>query len=87
MKQILKDVDRTHSESDTFQNIAFKDRQKRVLMCYATEDPMVGYVQGMNMILSGIIYHVKDEVRTYAIFRKLILSLRNIYLHSIPSLI
>jgi hypothetical protein len=55
-------------------------------MTYATEDPMVGYVQGMNMILSGIIYHVKDEVRTYGIFRKLIQSLRSIYLHSTPCL-
>lgn len=29
-------------------------------MCYGFEDIKVGYIQGMNMILSGIIYHVKD---------------------------
>ena len=29
-------------------------------MNYAVEDPKIGYVQGMNLILSGILYHVKD---------------------------
>jgi hypothetical protein len=39
----------------------------------------VGYIQGMNMILSGLLYHIKDEVKTYAVFRKLIFSIRSIY--------
>jgi hypothetical protein len=51
-------------------------------MNYSIEDSQVGYVQGMNMILSGILYHVKDEIKTYAIFRKLIYSIRSIYLQS-----
>ena len=49
------------------------------MRCYSYEDPEIGYIQGMNLILSGIIYHVKDEVRSYAIFRKLIFNIRTIY--------
>ena len=49
-------------------------------MCYSYEDPEIGYIQGMNLILSGIIYHVKSEVKSYAVFRKLIFSIRSIYL-------
>jgi hypothetical protein len=44
------------------------------------EDTKIGYVQGMNMILAGILYHVKDEARSYGIFRKLLYSIRTIYL-------
>lgn len=46
------------------------------------EDTKIGYVQGMNMILAGILYHVKDEARSYGIFRKLLYSIRTIYLDS-----
>lgn len=85
LKQVMKDVDRTQSESATFQNAVFKERLKKILMCYACEDGKVGYIQGMNVILSGLLFHLKDEVRTYAVFRKLIYTLRNIYLHSSPA--
>ncbi len=46
------------------------------------EDTKIGYVQGMNMILSGILYHVKDEAKSYGIFRRLLYSIRTIYLDS-----
>ena len=46
------------------------------------EDIKVGYVQGMNMILAGILYHVKEEAKCYGIFRKLLNSIRSIYLDS-----
>lgn len=80
----MKDIDRTQSDSPTFQNALFKERQRKILMSYATEDPKVGYIQGMNIILSGILYHVKDEIKTFAIFRNLILNVRNMYLHGTP---
>ncbi len=51
-------------------------------MCYASEDLKLGYIQGMNMILSGLLYHIKEEIKTYAVFRKLIFSMRGIYLNS-----
>lgn len=51
-------------------------------MSYAFEDKQVGYIQGMNMILSGLLYHIKEEVKTYAVFRKLIFTMRSIYLNS-----
>lgn len=51
-------------------------------MSYALEDSKVGYIQGMNMILSGLLYHIKEEVKTYAVFRKLIFNMRTVYLNS-----
>ena len=82
MIQIKKDIDRTQSESSTFQNDVFKERQFKILMSYALEDSKVGYIQGMNMILSGLLYHIKEEVKTYAVFRKLIFNMRTVYLNS-----
>ena len=35
----------------------------------------------MNIILSGILYHVKDEVKSFAIFRNVILNTRSIYIN------
>ena len=52
-----------------------------ILMAYATEDPKVGYVQGMNLVLSGVLYHVKDEVKSYAVMRNLVYAMRGVYLH------
>ena len=37
--QIQKDIDRTQSESITFQNKEFKEKIKNILMCYSYEDP------------------------------------------------
>jgi hypothetical protein len=56
-------------------------------MTYAYEDRLVGYIQGMNMILSGLLYHIKEEIKTYAVFRKVIFTMRSIYLDSTPSII
>lgn len=50
-------------------------------MVYGFEDAKVGYIQGMNMILSGIAYDLKDEVRSYAVFRKLIFTIRSTYIN------
>jgi hypothetical protein len=49
-------------------------------MCYTVEDPEVGYVQSMNIVMSGVLYHVRDEAKTYAICRKLFHEIRKIYL-------
>lgn len=56
-------------------------------MSYGFEDTKVGYIQGMNMILSGVIYHVKDEIKSYAVFRKLIFTIRNIYFNGNTTII
>ncbi len=53
-------------------------------MSYACEDPKVGYIQGMNVILSGILYHVKEETKSFAVFRNLILNVRSMYLQGMP---
>lgn len=36
----------------------------------------------MNMILAGILYHVKDEAKSYGIFRKVLYYMREVYLDS-----
>lgn len=50
-------------------------------MCYTVEDPEVGYVQSMNIVTSGVLFHVRDEALTYAICRKLFHEIRKIYLN------
>lgn len=77
--QIKKDINRTQSDCLTFQNKDFQDKMINILMCYGYEDLKVGYIQGMNLILSGLIYHIKEEIRSFAVFRKLIFSIRTIY--------
>ena len=52
-----------------------------ILLCYSVEDPAVGYVQGMNMVMAGVLYHVRDETKTYAVVRKLFHQIRSIYLN------
>ena len=52
-----------------------------MLMCYSVEDPEVGYVQSMNIIVSGVLYHVRDEAKSYAISRKIFHEIRRIYLN------
>lgn len=63
-----------------FRNPEVQAKCERILMCYSLEDPEVGYVQGMNMVMAGILYHVRDEAKTYAIVRKLFHQIRKIYL-------
>ena len=60
----------------------FQSRLRNILMCYAVGDRKVGYVQGMNLVLSGILYHIKDEIKAYAVFRSLTYSMRGVFLNS-----
>jgi hypothetical protein len=49
---------------------------------YSKCDPEVGYVQGMNIILSGIVYHVKEEEESFWVFEKVMrgLAVREMFL-------
>lgn len=60
-----------------------QDKMERILLCYAIEDPEVGYVQSMNIIVSSILYHVRDEAKTFAIVRKIFHQMRTVYLKGI----
>ncbi len=51
-----------------------------ILKCYCIEDPDVGYVQGMNLIMAGLLFHLKDAIHTYAVFREINLEVRSLYL-------
>ena len=83
--QIKKDITRTQSTHPTFQNPSILKKSERILACYVIEDPELGYVQGMNMIMSGILYHVRDEAKAYAITRQLFHQIRDIYIQRINS--
>lgn len=38
----------------------YQDSLREVLLGYARIDPEVGYVQGMNFIAAGLVYHAKS---------------------------
>ena len=71
---------RTQACYPAFKNEKVLEKGEKILMCYALEDPDVGYIQGMNMILSGFLYHIQEEAKTYAVTRKIFHSVRDIYL-------
>jgi hypothetical protein len=55
--QILKDLKRTQPYSKTFQSAQYQTALYQCLMAYARLDPEVGYVQGMNIVCSVLLYH------------------------------
>lgn len=38
---------------------------REVLEVYSKYDEDIGYIQGMNMVVSVILYHVKDAEQTF----------------------
>ncbi len=41
---------------------------REVLRQYSVYDPQVGYVQGMNLIVGAILYHMKNAELTFWAF-------------------
>jgi hypothetical protein len=58
--QIEIDIPRTQPFSPGFEDVKVKKMLKDVLVAYSNYDPKTGYVQGMNMIASILIYHIKN---------------------------
>jgi hypothetical protein len=55
--QILKDLKRTQPFSKTFQSEQYQHALYQSLIAYAKTDPQIGYVQGMNIVCSVLLYH------------------------------
>jgi hypothetical protein len=85
IKQIEKDIPRTQINNKFLSSSINKQRLREVLRNYAKIDPDVGYVQGMNIIASIIIYHSVCSATGYEVFLHLMQSagLRKIYLNDL----
>ena len=83
--QIEKDLRRTQPNSATFQNILYLSKLKETLLTYHQIDPEVGYMQGMNIVASIVVYHsrsVSESVEVFAmVMRKC--NLREIYIEEL----
>ena len=80
--QIQKDIERTQPHVDSFKTPKYLSMLKSILEVYSTFDSEVGYVQGMNILVSGLLYHIKDEEDTFWVFCKMMqeCNLRKLFL-------
>lgn len=68
-EQIEKDLSRTYPECPTFANNAlFRHMLRSILVAYSIYDSEMGYVQGINMIVSVMLYHIKNPEQTFWAF-------------------
>lgn len=59
------------------------------LKLYATVDPEVGYVQGMNLLCGAVAFHMKDINNCFIFFKEVMLygKLREFYLDNFSSVV
>lgn len=76
-KQIGLDVERTHPLKNHPQKLS---SLKNILIAYSNYDKLIGYMQGMNFVAAGLVYHSDDFV-AFELLRKLIecLPLKDLY--------
>jgi hypothetical protein len=62
-EQIVRDITRTFPTHISYKEDGGHGQQRlrRVLNAYATHDPEVGYVQGMNFIAAYLLFHANEE--------------------------
>ncbi|KAL4445131.1 hypothetical protein ABPG74_018859 [Tetrahymena malaccensis] len=87
MQQIEKDLQRTFPQLEMFQNEKHINSLRNLLQTVAKYDPVIGYVQGMNMIGASLLYHAEEYVSFWImqiIFEKL--EMRDIYMPKLPGL-
>ncbi|CAD8055240.1 unnamed protein product [Paramecium primaurelia] len=84
IKQINLDVERTHPLKNYPQKLS--DLQQ-VLIAYSKYNKIVGYMQGMNFVAAGLIYH-SDNFVAFELLRKLIdlLQMNDLYSPMSPGL-
>ena len=68
LKQINKDIPRTQSDNVLFATASYQNHLRDILSTYCKINPEVGYVQGMNIIASGIVFHTKNYTQSMSIF-------------------
>ena len=65
-QQIEKDLARTFPNCPTFSsNPEFRNKLRNILIAYSIYDHEVGYVQGMNVVAAVLLYHVKEEDKSF----------------------
>jgi hypothetical protein len=69
--QIKKDISRTQPHVDSFKREKYLHMLENILNVYSLYDKEVGYVQGMNIMVSSLIYHIKEEEKAFWVFCKL----------------
>lgn len=81
-EQIKRDLLRTQPKAKTFQSERYLCMLEDTLMAYAGYDREVGYVQGMNIIASVLIYHASTTSESFSNFVYLMADrrFRDIYL-------
>ena len=81
-KQIENDVTRTYPELQVYTKKG-PDASKlsNVLNAIAIQNPIIGYVQGINFIVASLMFHIKEEHLTFYVFEHLmdLLDLRELY--------
>ncbi len=81
-KQIDNDVTRTYPELQVYTRKG-PDASKlsNVLNAIAIQNPIIGYVQGINFIVASLMFHLREEHLTFFVFARLmdLLDLRELY--------
>lgn len=87
--QVEKDIKRTFSNVPTFTTDRFRSMLRSILLNYSKYDREVLYVQGMNVVVAGLLYHIKEEEATFWVFCKIMekIQVRTLFLGSNPILI
>lgn len=82
-EQIKKDIKRTQPNSKSFQSEQYQFALLQSLMAYARVDPQIGYVQGMNIVCSVLLYHELDINSCLQAMKFLMIAcgFRQVYLH------
>lgn len=61
-EQILKDLPRTFANFDVFNYASKLQQLYRILYSYTLYDPQLGYTQGMNLLVGGLLLHTEESV-------------------------
>eukprot|EP00455_Lapot_gusevi_P018500 TRINITY_DN2010_c0_g2_i2.p1 TRINITY_DN2010_c0_g2~~TRINITY_DN2010_c0_g2_i2.p1 ORF type:complete len:255 (+),score=58.27 TRINITY_DN2010_c0_g2_i2:175-939(+) len=85
-RQIGVDIPRTNQKHPLFRSEVGKKILSRVLNAYALHDPQVGYVQGMNDLVSIFLLVVREEEEAFWLLQCYMQSMRAYYLNGMAKL-
>lgn len=81
--QVMKDCTRTYPELMVYQDASCPDTERlaRLLNSLAIHFPDLGYIQGMNIVMASLFYHIQSEHLTFWMFCYLLnyLNMEEIY--------
>lgn len=85
---IVKDVNRTFPEISMFAEYSTKTKFENILNAYSIFDSDMGYCQGLQFIVAPLLFHFKDDLKTFNALVKIfeLNKLRPIYDHEMSGL-